>query len=206
MCWCASCHPHGHPRCAVVRSWTLCSSLCSFPCVSLILSSSTWTLSWISSSMWLSSGQYTTGTPPNENSGPLAENTLLTYWKTWYAMVSEQTCTIDHKMDQSVWQTIISFDLSHSSYMSKQTILSYGKHCETMQVGTVSRLRFCGRSWGSTIYIRWRLFQSETNFSFAQFNRIRNDFLGRMIEVGRYTHTWFMGSDRRSSSRKHVSA
>ena len=32
-------------------------------------------------------------------------------------MVSEQTCTIDHKMDQSLWQTIISFDLLHSSYL-----------------------------------------------------------------------------------------
>ena len=39
----------------------------------------------------------------------------------------------------------------------------------------------------------------------AQFNRIRNHFLGRRIEVGRYTRTWFMGSDRRSSSRIHVS-
>ena len=29
-----SCHLHGHPRCAVLRSLTLCSSLCSFPCVS----------------------------------------------------------------------------------------------------------------------------------------------------------------------------
>ena len=26
---------------------------------------------------------------------------LGTYWKTWYSMVSEQTCTIDYKMDQS---------------------------------------------------------------------------------------------------------
>ena len=38
----------------------------------------------------------------------------------------------------------------------------------------------------------------ETNFRFAQFNRIRNHFLGRRIEDGRYTRTWFMGSDRRS--------
>ena len=36
MCWCASRHLHGHPRCAVVRSLTLCSSPCSFPCVSSI--------------------------------------------------------------------------------------------------------------------------------------------------------------------------
>ena len=40
-----SCHPHGHPRCSVVRSLTLCFSHCSFPCVSLILSSSSRTLS-----------------------------------------------------------------------------------------------------------------------------------------------------------------
>ena len=35
---------------------------------------------------------------------------LGTYWKTWYSMVSEQTCTIDYKMDQSLWQTPESID------------------------------------------------------------------------------------------------
>ena len=60
-------------RLSVVRSLTLCSSPSSFPCVSPISSSSsTWTLSWTSSSMWSSSGQDTTGTP-TEESGPLAE-------------------------------------------------------------------------------------------------------------------------------------
>ena len=73
---------------------------------------------------------------------------LGSHWKTWYSMVSEQTCTIDHKMDQSMLQTIISFDLWHSSYMWVPTVLSCGKHCQTMQVGTASRLRFCRRSWG----------------------------------------------------------
>ena len=68
---------------------------------------------------------------------------LRTYWKTWYSTVSEQTCTIDYEMDQSLWQTIISFDLLHPSYMWIQTVLSCGKHCKTMQVGTVSTLRFC---------------------------------------------------------------
>ena len=61
----------------------------------------------------------------------------------WYSMVSEQTCTVDHKMDPSSWQTIISFDLLHSLYMWKQTVLQCGKDCQTMQTGTVSRLRFC---------------------------------------------------------------
>ena len=28
-----------------------------------------------------------------------------TNWKTWYSMFSEQTCTNDRKMDQSLWQT-----------------------------------------------------------------------------------------------------
>ena len=73
---------------------------------------------------------------------------LGTYWKTRYSMVSEQICTINHKMDQSLWQTAMSFDLFHSSYFWIQTVLSCEKHCQTMQIGIVSRLRFCRRSWG----------------------------------------------------------
>ena len=42
-------------------------------------------------------------------------------------MVSEQTCTIDHKMDQGLWQTSESIDFLHSSYMCIQSILSCGK-------------------------------------------------------------------------------
>ena len=41
-------------------------------------SSSTWTLTFTLSSMRSTSGQKTIGTPPNEESGPLAENTPLT--------------------------------------------------------------------------------------------------------------------------------
>ena len=50
-----------------------------------------------------------------------------------------------------------------------------------------------------------RVFQSVGCFSFAQFNRIRNHLLGRRIEIRWCTRTWLMGSDRCSSSRKHVS-
>ena len=67
---------------------------------------------------------------------------LDTYWKTRYSMVSEHTCTIDYEMDQIMWQTTISFDLLHSSHKWIQTILSCGKHCQAMQIGAVSRLRF----------------------------------------------------------------
>ena len=81
-----------------------------------------------------------------------------------------------------------------------------------IEIGTVSRLRFCRRPWGFKIYIRWNIVRfwksyicsnkldvQETNFSFAQFSRIRNHFFGCRIEVGWYPRTWFMGSDRRSS-------
>ena len=51
---------------------------------------------------------------------------LGTYWTTWYSMVSEQTCTIHHKMDQGLWQTHESIDFIYSSYIWIQTILSCG--------------------------------------------------------------------------------
>ena len=43
-----------------------------------------------------------------------------------YSMVSEQTCTIDNKMDQSMWQTPESPDILYSSHMWIQTVLSCG--------------------------------------------------------------------------------
>ena len=78
----------------------------------------------------------------------------LAHWKTWYSLVGEQICTIDYKVDQSLWPTPESMDILHSSYLWIQTTLSCGKHCKTMLAGTVSRLRFCRRSWGFKIYIR----------------------------------------------------
>ena len=41
------------------------------------------------------------------------------------------------KMDQGLWQTIISFDLLHPSHMWIQTVLLCGKLCQTVQIGTV---------------------------------------------------------------------
>ena len=49
-----------------------------------------------------------------------------TNWKTRYSMVSEQTCTINHKMDQSLWQTLESIYFIHSSHMWIQTVLQCG--------------------------------------------------------------------------------
>ena len=36
---------------------------------------------------------------------------LGTYWEARYSMVSEQTCTIDHEMDQSMSQTTALLDI-----------------------------------------------------------------------------------------------
>ena len=76
---------------------------------------------------------------------------------TRYSMVSEQARTIHHKMDQSLWQTPESIDFIYSSYMWLQTILSCGKYCQTMQIGTVSRLWLCRRSWWLEIYFWWNI-------------------------------------------------
>ena len=51
---------------------------------------------------------------------------LGTYWKTRYSMVSEQVCTIEHKLDQSLWQMTESIDFRHSSHMWIQTVLLRG--------------------------------------------------------------------------------
>ena len=108
---------------------------------------------------------------------------LGTYWKTCYSMVSEQTCTINHKMDQSLWQTIISFDLLHSSYMWTQTVLSCGKHFQTMQIGIVSRLRFGRRSWGFEIYVRWNVMRFwEVIHLFQSVGCVRNKLQFRTVQ------------------------
>ena len=61
------------------------------------------------------------------------------------------------KWTHSMWQTNFSFDLLHSLHKWIQTILSCGKHCKTVQIGTVSRLRLCRRSLGFKIDIRWNI-------------------------------------------------
>ena len=102
-------------------------------------------------------------------------------------------------------------------------LISYIHHtCEYKQYCYVGNIRFYLQychvgnsrgSWGFKIYIRWNIVHfrkwfvcanqldvKETNFSFAQFNRIKSHFFGCRLKVGRYTRTWFMGSDCRSSS------
>ena len=80
------------------------------------------------------------------------------------------------------------FDLKHSSHKRTQTILSCGKHCQTMRNGPASGL-FCWRSRRLKINIRRTLVHfrkrhvrankldvQETDFSFTQFHRSWHDF------------------------------
>ena len=122
-------------------------------------------------------------------------------------------------MDQRAWQKIISFDLLHSSYMCLQTILSRGKHCKTMQIGSVSRLRFCRRS------LRIQILHQVEHCAFSEVTRLfpiswmckkqtsvshsstESEIIsvGCRIKDGWYTRTWFVRFDRHSSSREHAS-
>ena len=61
------------------------------------------------------------------------------------------------KMDQSMWQTSTTLDLLHSFHKWIQTALTCGKHSTTMQIGTVSRLWLCWRSWRFEIDFRWNV-------------------------------------------------
>ena len=107
------------------------------------------------------------------------------YWQTWHFVVCEQTCSCGYKLDKSLLQTIISFDLLHSPNKWIQTILSCGQHSTTMQTCIVSRRWFCRRPWRLKINIRrgfcvfsevTRLCQEvgcarNTDVSFTQFYR-----------------------------------
>ena len=116
---------------------------------------------------------------------------LGTCWTTRYSVVSEQTCAIDHKMNQSVWQTINSFDLLRSSYMWLQKISSCGKHCKTMQIGTVSRLRFCRRSWEIKIYIKWNIVHFRKLLRlFQSVGCVRNKLQFRTVQQNQKSFPW----------------
>ena len=54
---------------------------------------------------------------------------LGTDWKTWYSMVSEQTCTIDYKMVQSLWQTISTLYITFIIRVNTSSIVK----CKTLQ-------------------------------------------------------------------------
>ena len=89
----------------------------------------------------------------------------------------------------------------------------YKQYCHMGNTAKQCRLglfqdRFCMRSSGFKIYIRWNIVHfwksyicsnklevQETNCCFAQFNRIRNHLFGHWIEIRRHSCSRFVGSD-----------
>ena len=51
---------------------------------------------------------------------------LARKWYTWHSLVRERTWSTCHKMESSLWQTLRSFALLHSSHEWSQTILPCG--------------------------------------------------------------------------------
>ena len=118
-----------------------------------------------------------------------------TKWSTWQSVVSQQTGTICHKMDSSMWQTIGTISFIHSFREWLPPILSCGH-------AVISRLRFCSRSWRLKINIRRRFVHlsrsvvhvQEANVSIPQLNRIRNHIAGCWFAYGWFTCARLMGS------------
>ena len=96
-----------------------------------------------------------------------------------YSMVNEQTHTMHHNVDQSMWQTSESIDFIYSSHMWTQTTLS------------VSRVRFCGRSWGLKIYFRRNIVHlSEATRSFQKAGCVRNKLQFHTIQQNQKSFLW----------------
>ena len=85
--------------------------------------------------------------------------TIKSKKKNWDLLENCQryACTSSHQMDQSLWQTLGSFAFLYSSFNWMCAILSCGKHCTTVQTGTISGLWFCWRSWRLKIDFKWIL-------------------------------------------------
>ena len=94
-----------------------------------------------------------------------------------------------------------------------------GKHGKTMHIGTVSRtpilqeilriqslhqVEHCAFSEAIRLFKSVWMCKKQTSVSYSSTESEIMSFEFRMKD-GRYTRAWFMGSDRRSSSRKHVS-
>ena len=134
---------------------------------------------------------------------------LGTYWKTWYSVVSEKTCTIHYILDQSLWQTIMSFDILHSSQMWVHNNIvmwvilqnNVDWDCfktfvlqEILRIQNLRQVEHCAFLEVVHLFPWVGLCKKQTSGS-HRFNRIRHHFFGCRIEVGWYTRSRFMGSD-----------
>ena len=155
--------------------------------------------SWIQRRKWVSR-RIVHSLPTN-----CSQMLMLGNWTTRYSMFSEQTCTINHQMDQSMWQTTISFDLLHSSHMWIQAILFCVKHSTTLQIRIVPRLWFCRRRWRLEIDFRenfvliWKSHVCSHKLDVQEADLFFTQFYGSWGNFSRcrFTHGW----DSRSRPR-----
>ena len=110
---------------------------------------------------------------------------LGTYWTTLYSTVSEQTCTIDYEMEQSLWTNDwIVWCLTSITHVNTDNIVIWVILLNNADWDCFKTLWFRGRSWRFEIHL-WRnivhfwtsyicsnkLDVQETNCRFAQFKQ-----------------------------------
>ena len=80
------------------------------------------------------------------------------FGRPWCSMVSQQTCTCDHRVDRGLRKTSSTFDLLHSSHKwSTKQCCNVGNTALQCRLGTVSRLWLCGQSWRFEIDLGWNI-------------------------------------------------
>ena len=129
-------------------------------------------------------------------------------------MVSKQTCTTVTKLDQSLWQTLGSFDYIYTSHKWTKATFYCGKLCTTLQIGTVSGLWFCQRCWRLKIDRRVEFcaclevthafvpisWMCKKQTSVSQFYRRWNDLSRCRFKHGWNASSWCLGFGKRSVS------
>ena len=111
------------------------------------------------------------------------------YWWTWYFCCLWTNLLVLSLRGLRMWQTLITFDLLHSSHMWIQTMRSCGKYITTMQIRNGQDFDFAGDPedskstsggilciFGSHTFVPTSWMCKKTDFSLTQFCRSWNGF------------------------------
>ena len=114
-----------------------------------------------------------------------------------HSMVSKQTCSFSHQMDQSFWQTLGSFDFFCTTPVNLSNVVK-SETLHTMQTGTVSGLWFCRRfrrlkiDFGEKPVYLWQSHgcSHKLDVSFSQFDWTWKLFL--LMQVYAWLKFWLL--------------
>ena len=96
-------------------------------------------------------------------------------------------------MDQSLWQTLGSFDFVHQQRERVQTMLLCVKNSTTMQVGAVSKLSFCRRFWRLKVHLRGKFCaHSEVEHSCQYVGCARNKHQSHTVPLNLKLCLWML--------------